>query len=225
MRSAWPSIRRLATLLICLAIPMRASAQASPAPPTSKTAPAPAEPKWTGAVSLATYVFPDEDNLLQPTVSVDHRALHLETRYNYEDTDSTSAFVGWNLEFGSTVKLTWTPMAGFVAGRTDGGIAASKLDLTWSRLEAYAEGEYVVPGDGKNRFLYNWSEFNVWATDWLRAGLATQRTRTFRRFRTEKELEPALFVGLAGSRLEGTFYVFNPGSDDKYFVVSISVTF
>jgi hypothetical protein len=151
-RAGWTMfVRGLWLLLIWLAMPATAGAQAT----------------WTGGASLATYFFPDDDDVLQPTAFGDRGALHLEVRYNYEDVRSTSVFGGWNLEFGSTVKLMLTPMAGFVAGQTDGGIAGVKVNLAWRRLEAYTEGEFVVPGDGQNRFLYNWSEFSVWTTDWL----------------------------------------------------------
>jgi hypothetical protein len=208
-----------------LALPVAARAQ------TSSPATAPAQPRraaaspWTGTITFAANFFPDDHDLLQPTVYVDRGALHLEARYNYEDTDSTSVFAGWNLEFGSSLKFAIVPIAGFVAGQTDGGIVGAKVDLTWRFFEAYSEAEWVLPTDGQNRFLYSWSEFSVWATDWLRVGVATQRTRTFRRFRSTRDIEPGVLVGLSGSVLEGSFYVFNPGSGDRYFVVAFGVNY
>ena len=199
----------VALAFLLLALPATAAAQSA----------------WTASVAVATYVFPDDDDFAQPTATADRGPLHLEVRYNSEDIGATSVFAGWNVEFGSTVKVALTPIAGFVAGSIDGGIVGVKADLSWRRFEAYAEGEFVLPGDGQQRYLYSWSEFSVWATDWLRAGAALQRTRTFRRFRTTREIEPGLLAGVAGSRIEGTFYYFNPGSDEQYFVASISVSF
>ena len=95
-----------------------------------------------------------------------------------------------------------------------------------SVVSIYSEGEYVIAtGRRSNRFLYNWSELSLWATDWLRAGMVTQRTRIFRTFRTTRDIQRGALVGVAGSRLEGVFYLFNPGSDDHYYVASISVSF
>ena len=201
--------RQLAIVAIVLAVPATAAAQS----------------KWTGSVAVANYFFPDDDDVVQPTAMADRGRLHLEVRYNYEDVEATSAFAGWNIEFGSTVKVALTPIAGFVAGSIDGGIAGVKADISWRRFEAYTEGEFVIPGDGQDNYLYNWSEFSIWVTDWLRGGAALQRTRTFRRFRTTRDIEPGVLVGVAGSRLEGTFYYFNPGSDEQYFVASVAVNF
>ena len=116
-------------------------------------------------------------------------------------------------------------IAGFVAGSLDGGIVGVKADLTWRWFEAYTEGEFGMPGDGEQHYLYNWSEFSVWATDWMRAGAAIQRTGKFRRFRSSRDIEPGVLVVVAGSRIEGTFYYFNPGSDEQYFVASLGVNF
>lgn len=160
---------------------------------------------------------------MQPTVSADYGALRLETRYNYEDYRSISGFVGWNLEFGETVKLAVTPMVGAVAGRTDGVVPALDLDLMWRRLELYAEAEYVIPFSGP-RFFYNWSELSVWPTDWLRAGLVTQGTRIFQTSSADHDFQRGFHVGVAGSKVGATFYyLFGAGSDDRSFVASIDV--
>jgi hypothetical protein len=181
------------------------------------------ESTWSIRASAATYVLPYEENYVQPTVTADRGALHLETRYNYEDRQSMSAFVGWNLAFGEKVTLELTPMLGGVFGHTDGFIPAVEADFTWRWLEAYAEGEYVIDAhDSADSFLYNWSELSVWATHWLRAGAVAQRTRVFR---TPREIQRGMLVGMSTSKLEGTFYLFNPGSDDQFIVVSIGVKF
>ena len=192
----------------------------------ASTAPASAQ-TWSARASAATYVLPDEDNYVQPTVAVDRKALHLEGRYNYEDRNSFSAFVGWNFEAGSTVKIEVTPMFGGVAGDTNGVIPAVEFTLSFKRLEVYSEGEYVIDVDhARNKFLYNWSEVSVWATDWLRAGLVTQRTRTLRLPKAfERDIQRGLLAGVSISKLEGTFYLFNPGSDDSYIVASLGVSF
>jgi hypothetical protein len=178
---------------------------------------------WSFRVSAATYVFPDDENYLQPTVVAERGALHLEGRYNYEDRRSVSAFIGWNFEFGKTVTLQVTPMFGGVGGDTDGIIPALEVNLAWRRLEVYSEGEYVIDLDQRtNRFLYNWSEVSVWAAKSLRGGLVTQRTRAYR---TPRDIQRGLLVGVTVSKVEAVFYVFNPGSTDYFFVASVSVQF
>jgi hypothetical protein len=179
--------------------------------------------RWSVRASAAAYLLPDDDDYLQPTVAADLDALHLEARYNYEDRDSASAFVGWNLAFGTAVTLQLTPMFGIVGGNTEGIIPALEAELTWRGLELYAEGEYVTQvGRGGDPFFYNWSEASFWVADWIRAGLVTQRTRVRD---APRDIQRGLLVGLAGSRLEGTVYYFNPGSDDHFLVTSFGVTF
>jgi hypothetical protein len=56
----------------------------------------------------------------------------------------------------------------------------------------------------------------------LRAGSATQRTRVFQ---TERDLQRGVLVGLASSRIEGAFYLFNPGAGDQFSVISVTVSF
>ena len=104
-------------------------------------------PAWEVRASAATYFLPDDDNYVQPVVTVDHNRLHLEGRYNYEDRSSVSAFVGWNLAFGTAVTLELTPMIGGVVGDTDGVIPALELTVGFRRLELYSEGEYVIDLD------------------------------------------------------------------------------
>jgi len=171
------------------------------------------------------YHFDDDEDYAQPTVAADRGPLHVEARYNYEDRNSTSAFAGLNFDVGSSVKLELTPMFGGVAGDTEGVIPALALTLSFLRFEFSSEAEYVIDlNRERDTFLYNWSEFSLWPTDWLRAGLVVQRTRTFTRFRT-RDVQRGFLTGVAAGWLEGAVYVFNPGSDDQYVVASLGVSF
>ena len=178
---------------------------------------------WSFALSGAVYVLPDEGDFLQPTFKADRGRFHFETRYNYEDRDSVSFFVGANFEFGKKVKLALTPMLGGLVGETDGIIPALEADLTIGLFEAYGEAEYVFDlDDSSSKFFYMWSELSVWPTEWLRAGVVTQRTRVYQ---TERDIQRGLLVGVSFKHIEGALYFFNPGSDDHFTVVSFGVSF
>src|SRR5262245_25571786 len=208
--------RVLVAILVHAAIAAEARAQAS-AGGVTRTAGPPAS--WSFSASAATYVLPDDDDYIQPTLAADHGALHLEGRYNYEDRRSVSGFIGWNTQFGKTVTLELTPMFGAVAGDTNGIIPAVALGLTWRRLEFSAEGEYVIDLDDRSgRFLYDWSEASVWITDSFRAGVVIQRTRVYK---TPRDIQRGLLVGANVSKVAVTLYLFNPGSDDHFVVASI----
>ena len=59
-------------------------------------------------------------------------------------------------------------------------------------------------------------------TEWLRAGVVTQRTRVYQ---TPRDIQRGLLVGVSIKKVEGALYFFNPGSDDYFTVVSLSVSF
>jgi len=214
-KPCWP-LAALATL----ALTATASAQeAAPAEPPEVAG----EPSWEFGLSGALYVLPDEEDFVQPTFKADRGILHLETRYNYEDRESASFFAGANFEFGDKVKLALTPMIGGLVGETDGIIPALEADLTIGPFEAYGEAEYVFDlGDSESSYFYMWSELSVWPTEWLRAGVVTQRTRVYR---TDRDIQRGLLVGVSFKRVEGAVYFFNPGSDDHFTVVSLGVSF
>jgi hypothetical protein len=214
-------LRRIAILIVSVvSVASHGWAQSAQATQDSGTNP---KPNWSVRASVATYVLPDDDNYVQPTVAVDHGTLHLEGRYNYEARRSGSGFIGWNVEYGKTLRLQLTPMFGVVVGEIDGIIPALELDLVWKRLEFYSEGEYVIDVNRfSNRFLYNWSEASIWATNWLRAGVVTQRTRARG---APLDIQPGILVGVTLSNVELVLYFFNPGSHNRFFVASINVEF
>jgi hypothetical protein len=211
----------LAGAIAGLAFSATASAQ-EPAPASAAPA-APETAGWELGLSGAWYALPDEEDFVQPTFKADRGVFHFETRYNYEDRDSTSFFVGANFELGDRVKLALTPMIGGLAGRTEGIVPGLELDFTAGPFEAYGEAEYVLDlGDTESSFFYMWSELCLWPTGWLRAGVVTQRTRVYQ---TERDIQRGLLVGFALEKLDGTVYFFNPGSDDHFTVVSLGVSF
>ena len=180
-------------------------------------------PSWEVRTALATYVVPDDENYVQPTVAADRGALHIEGRYNYEDRRTVSGFIGWNFEAGEKVKLSVTPMFGGMVGDTDGVVPALELSLEIGRVEFYSEGEYMLNLEHRRRrYLYNWSELSLWPTEWLRAGLVTQRTRVLNR---PRDIQRGLLTGVTIGKCEGVLYLFNPGSSDHYLVASVSVQF
>jgi len=210
---------RAAAALAALAAPAALGAQDAPPP----TPPADSETAWEFGLSGALYVLPDDEDFVQPTFRADRGRLHLETRYNYEDRDSVSFFAGANFELGDKLKLALTPMLGGLVGSTDGIVPAFEASLSAGIFEAYAEAEYVFDlGDSSSNYFYMWSELSLWPTEWLRAGMVTQRTRVYK---TERDIQRGLLVGFTYKKLDGTVYFFNPGSDDHFTVVSLGVSF
>lgn len=177
---------------------------------------------WSLDASAYTYIVPDSENYLQPTVAADRDWLHLEARFNYEDRDTGSIWLGYNFSVGEEVTLEITPMVGAVIGSTDGIAPGYKASLRWRMLDFYSETEYVVDaGDSADSFLYTWSEFALVPTDWSRFGLAVQRTKVYQ---TEFDIQRGFFAGFSYQHATVAAYVFNPDASPTV-VLAVSVGF
>jgi hypothetical protein len=218
----------LAALAILLAAGTARAQATTGTPPVTATAPAvqpapEAGKVWSFSASAYTYVLPDEPNYVQPTFSADRGRLHLEGRFNYEDLDTGSAWLGYNFSVGETVTLEITPMIGAVFGNTDGVAPGYKGSLSWRRLALSSETEFVIdPGDSGNNFLYTWSEFEVAPVDWCRFGLVVQRTKVYQ---TEFDIQRGFFVGVSYKGLDVTAYVFNPDANRPTVVLGVGLGF
>jgi len=182
-----------------------------------------AEPGWSFSASVYTYILPEDDDYAQPTITADHGWLHLEARYNYEDLETGSVWMGYNFSLGSRLTLDFTPMLGGVFGNTAGVAPGYHLTLGWWRLELYSEGEYVFEtSDRTGSFYYSWSELTLSPLDWLRAGLVVQRTRAYE---SELEIQRGFLVGLDFKHFGIAGYIFNPDESEPTYVFSIAVEF
>jgi hypothetical protein len=177
----------------------------------------------TPTVSVAAYLLTDAPDYLQPTVRADRGWLHLEGRYNYEDRQTGTLFIGWNHELGEELRLTFTPMVGGVLGRTRGVAPGLVLGLAWGPLELHSESEYVIDlDDASDSFFYSWSEASARLGSHLRAGLVAQRTKIVR---TPRELAVGPWLGASLGKLDAAIYLFDPLDEGRFWVVSVGVTF
>jgi hypothetical protein len=215
---------RVRPLLCALLVLLPASAAVAQAtPPTATAAAEPTPPGWSGWASLFTYVVPDEDTFVQPTVAFDRGALHLEGRYNYEDLETGSAWIGRNFSVGENVTLEITPMAGVVFGRTDGVAVGYSGTLAWRRLDLSSETEFVFDaGDSADNFLYTWSELGWSPVGWLRAGLSVQRTKVYQ---TEFDIQRGFFGALSFGAWEVSAYLFNPDASTPTLTLGATLSF
>jgi hypothetical protein len=175
--------------------------------------------KWSLDASAYTYIVPDSENYVQPTVAADRDWLHVEARFNYEDRNTGSAWLGYNFSVGREVTLEITPMIGAVIGNTAGIAPGYKASLSWRMFELDSETEYVVDArDSADSFLYTWSEFALVPTAWSRLGLAVQRTKVYQ---TEFDIQRGFFVGFSYKRTDVAAYVFNPPGATVVLAVSV----
>jgi len=181
------------------------------------------EKTWSFSASAYTYAVPDSRNYVQPTFTADRQGLHLEARYNYEDLDTGSVWVGYNFHFGEKLSLDFTPMLGGVFGDTTGIAPGYRGTMSWWKLILYSEGEYVFDtGDRSASFFYNWSELSFSPVEWFRFGLVAQRTRAYE---SDRDVQRGFLFGFSYRPADLTTYVFNPDKDKPTVVVAAGVNF
>lgn len=180
------------------------------------------EREWSVSASVAIYALPDEDNYAQPTVTADRGVLHLEGRYNYEALRTASLWAGYAMRGGRRVEWELTPMVGAVFGATDGIAPGYVASVSWWKVDAYIEGEYVFARASEDSFAYHWSEAAIAPAAWLRAGLVTQRTRAFA---TDRNIQRGPFVNATFDRIDAAVYVFIAERGTPTFVLSLGVDF
>jgi hypothetical protein len=181
------------------------------------------EKAWDLSVSVSGYMIPDEPGYASPVFTADHKQLHLEGRYNYEAMRSGSTWIGYNFTFGDTAEFAFTPMLGAVFGDMTGVSPGYTASLDYKRLAFWTSGEFVFDTNHKaGNFFYNWSELSYHLKDWMRAGIAIQRTKAYR---TKFDVQRGFLVGLKQKHANFTTYVFNAGWTRPTVVLTLGFEF
>lgn len=170
--------------------------------------------------SLIWFILPGQRDLLQAVLPVDRGPIHLELRYNYEARETGSAWVGWNFKVGEELVLVATPMVGGVFGATNGVAPGLTFSVSYGPVVLWSQSEYVIDFDrGGSSFFYAWTELSATNGDWLRIGVALQRTRAFQ---TTTAVQWAPLVGVAFWKLSASAYLFSPAAVNQYAVVTLA---
>lgn len=178
---------------------------------------------WDFSTDVNFYIIPD-DFFVLPVFRADKNNWHVEARYNYEDRETFSGWVGYNFSGGDDVfSYTFTPMLGGVVGLSNGIAPGLELTLTYKKFELYSEMENLFDlQNNENDFYYNWADLTYSPTDWFWFGISGQRTRLYQ---TELEIQRGLQVGVGLKHFELNTYVYNIGYDDSFMVITLSANF
>jgi len=191
------------------------------APPTPEEA---EEDGWSFALYTSTYLQQSDRDYFQPTITADRGWLHLEGRYNYEDYETASFFVGYNITFGQEISVTLTPMVGGAFGEVEGVAPAYRLSAEWRKLALYSEGEYFFNADNsEDGYFYTWSELNLDVALGFHAGLVMQKE-------TSEDVRRGFSVGYVWEmaklgELDLTVYFFDLDKGEEMYVFGANFTF
>jgi hypothetical protein len=169
------------------------------------------------------YIVPHDRSYISPTFSAEHRRLHLEARYNYEDQQTGSLWAGYNFSVGQKVVLNATPMVGGVFGKTTGIAPGYSVLLSRGKIQLSTQGEYVLNTRNRSKnFFYTWTELTYSPLDWARAGVVVQRAKVYQ---TDLDIQRNFFVGFSHKKLDLSTYIFNAGWTDPTIVLSVGLKF
>jgi hypothetical protein len=207
-------------ILVAFAIVIATPAFAVEDKPTDTVA---ATPSWEFGITAYPTRVRGGENYTSAIATADRGALHLEARYNYESIGARSAFVGWNFSGGDEITWELTPLLGGVWGTTQGFVPALEATVAWKKLDFYIEAEYVSDSSEKtDSYFYAWSELGFQPVEWLRVGVAAQRTRAYG---GDRDVQRGPFAQVTWGPVTVGGFWFNPGSKDQVFVGQIGATF
>ena len=210
----------LAAGMICL-LPVIGRAQVTNAAPEVPTAAS--SNLWSCSASVYGYIVPESRDYVNPNFTVDRGAWHAEARYNYEALETGSLWVGYTFSTGEKLVFDFVPMLGGVFGDLTGVAPGYNLSLSYKGFALSSQGEYVFDtGDSSGNFFYTWSELSYSPLEWLRAGLAVQRTKAYK---SDLDIQRGFLVGVSYRRAEFTTYVFNLGWADPTIVLALDFKF
>ena len=179
--------------------------------------------KWAFDAT-ANLIFMNNDFFVMPIATADRGYLHLEGRYNYEDRNTTSLWVGVNFHFGEINTLDLTPMVGVVFGNTTGIAPGMRLTFAHKRFELYSENEYLISLDDVYlNFFYSWTDLSYSPSDWFSFGISGQRTRMYQ---NSVDIQRGVFSTFNYKKANLTGYWYNIGQGSSSFVIlSLGYTF
>ena len=179
------------------------------------------EPPLSLSATGYYYAMRDQPDFFVGVGAIDRGKLHLEARYNYEAKDSGSVFAGWNFADGKDLSFEITPIAGVLFGAARGVIPGVEASVGYGSVDFYIEAEYVYDlGNRSDSYYYAWSELGWKPVEWLRLGLAGQRTRIVQ---TGRELQRGLFAQLMFGKTTLSVYAFDPDTGSRYVIVALGV--
>jgi len=180
--------------------------------------------KWSFSLWGDYFIIPDDKDIFNPTFYADHKSLHFEARYNYEDLNTASAFAGWRFETGNTLQFVAIPMMSIVFGNTNGIAPGLEVELIYKKFDFYSESEYLFDFSGKeNNFAYTYTELAATIfKEHVRTGLTGQRTRLYQ---TKLDIQRGVFAEYYFGRFRVGAYYYDPFSSSNLGVISFSVDF
>ncbi|MEI2737932.1 MAG: hypothetical protein V9F01_04015 [Chitinophagaceae bacterium] len=148
--------------------------------------------------------------------------VYTEIRYNYEEVQTLSFYMGKVFSGGENFEFNLTPMLGISTGEFNGISLAINAETEWKNFYLSSQTQYsIATKENNDNFFFSWSELGYSIADKVFAGVAIQYTRQS----GVNNLEPGFVGGVEFKNITIPLYVFNPFGNERYFVLGINYEF
>jgi hypothetical protein len=180
------------------------------------------EPRtWSIDLLGYQYITPDEGAFFIPVIMAETDVLHVEMRYNYEDFETGSLWIGPVFTWEGDVSAMLCPLLGVAIGRTVGMGPGLEASVDWRWLHLYTEGQLLFDvGSPDDSYTYLWTDITADITDMFQAGLVVQRTRYLGH---PSDVSAGPFLGVTLGPLNLRAHLLGPGSTYTYGIITIDI--
>lgn len=146
---------------------------------------------------------------------------YAEGRYNYEESETFSLYVGKTFSRENNLSYSLTPLLGGALGNFNGVSAGLNMDFDYNRFSFSGQSQYSFSTDQRaDNFFYNWSELVYQPLGWLYGGVSVQNTHLYK---TETVYEPGVLLGITFRNLTIPMYTFAPFKKNRYFILGLTI--
>lgn len=147
------------------------------------------------------------------------KGFYTELRYNYEEVNTFSIYMGKTFLMGAKKYLSITPMLGWSAGEFKGVTLACRSAIELNDFFVSTEAQYSKSLHTTNSsFMFSWTEAGVSFGKNFFTGLSLQTTME----KDIKSIEPGFLMGFERGKLCVPVYFFNPFTSSSYFIIGIN---
>ncbi|MGV3510041.1 MAG: hypothetical protein ACO1N7_12190 [Sphingobacteriaceae bacterium] len=144
------------------------------------------------------------------------KGFYAESRYNYEELNTLSLYMGRTFSKESKLSYSISPIAGVVIGQFNGGSVGANISLGYKNFYLYSQPQYTFAVENSaNNYIYSWTDITYSPLNWLSLGISLQHTKPNQ---SEGFLENGFVLEAAYKRFTFPVYVFNPQSKDRSIV-------
>jgi len=177
----------------------------------------------SGSIQQYYYLLSDKTVVFAPIASYQFdNSLYFEGRYNYEEMNTFSAYIGKTFENNSAFKYSFSPIAGGVFGTYKGASLGANVSFEYKNLYFSSQPQYTFTFNKtkEDNFIYSWSELSYQIKGWLAAGISAQHTKLYQ---AKGLVEKGLLLSFSYKKWSLPLYIFNPESkENKYFLIGLN---